>query len=396
MIGFGWIAQQIVCVLESGFIVIFDIHGDSAQKSLGENIVDIGIISCLFYESGVVILSSKFEFFDICNVADPNPLKLAKLDLSAPPKSWALISPEQSQSKHVEIIVSKDETVFMVDSVQAQDQFLTQGPFLKISISPNGKYIAFFTQLGALLIIKSDFQQICSEFKTSSSQAPIEMNWFGNDGVLLHWEDMILLVDISGNGMKLKYNGVVTLVTELDCARIISQDKHEIIALVQHANERIFQIGSTHPGAILFHARELFEVLYLTQAKNPRSEEHLRSVKPMLANAVDFCIEAAGNEFNVHSQKDLLKSASFGKVFLVNYPANAFVDMAKHIRVLNCVRTPEIGMPLTYSQFLKMGPEKLIEILTGRRHYNLAKHICEYLKIPVDNVLIEWACLQVA
>lgn len=42
-----------------------------------------------------------------------------------------------------------------------------------------------------------------------------------------------------------------------------------------------------------------------------------------------------------------------------------------------------------------MTAEKLVQVLTKRHHYGLAKSVCEYLRLPLDSVLIEWAITQV-
>ena len=44
-------------------------------------------------------------------------------------------------------------------------------------------------------------------------------------------------------------------------------------------------------------------------------------------------------------------------------------------------------------QFLTI--ERIIQILANRGHYGLSKSICEYLNLPVENVVIHWACFKV-
>jgi vacuolar protein sorting-associated protein 16 len=43
----------------------------------------------------------------------------------------------------------------------------------------------------------------------------------------------------------------------------------------------------------------------------------------------------------------------------------------------------------------RLGVEKLVQILTNRRHYGLAKSICQYMSLSLEPVLLHWACLQV-
>ena len=69
-----------------------------------------------------------------------------------------------------------------------------------------------------------------------------------------------------------------------------------------------------------------------------------------LSKAVETCIEAAGNEFDYKLQMLLLKSAAFGQSFLENFPASKLVSMTRALRILNVIRKPHIGIPLTMEQ----------------------------------------------
>lgn len=71
---------------------------------------------------------------------------------------------------------------------------------------------------------------------------------------------------------------------------------------------------------------------------------------------MNACIQAAVHEtagaHSINLQKTLLRAASFGKCFLDRYDASTFVNMSKVLRVLNAVSHFEIGIPLTYPQYL--------------------------------------------
>ena len=72
---------------------------------------------------------------------------------------------------------------------------------------------------------------------------------------------MVLIVGPHGDYLKYPYDGVVCLVTEIDSCRIISTNKCELLQKVSQAQENVFKLGSTAPSAILFEAREHFDVL---------------------------------------------------------------------------------------------------------------------------------------
>jgi hypothetical protein len=80
--------------------------------------------------------------------------------------------------------------------------------------------------------------------------------------------------------------------------------------------------------------------------------------------AVDTCIDAAGREVEVLWQRRLLKvsciaearlnnqAAQFGRAFMDLYNPSEFVTMAQTLKVLNAVRHYEIGIPITYEQYV--------------------------------------------
>lgn len=118
-------------------------------------------------------------------------------------------------------------------------------------------------------------------------------------------------------------------------------------------------------------------------------------IRPNLAEAVDLCVEAAGEEYSIHWQKQLLKAASFGKSVLDLYSSDDFVDMCETLRVLNAIRFYEVGLPLSHEQYRRLTPEKLIERLINRNEYLLALRISGYLKLPPDRIYVHWAIQKV-
>lgn len=90
-----------------------------------------------------------------------------------------------------------------------------------------------------------------------------------------------------------------------------------------------------------------------------------------------------------------MKAASFGKSVLDVYNSDDFVDMCETLRVLNAVRFYEIGLPLSYEQFLRLTPEKLVRRLINRREYLLALRISSYLRLPTDRIYVHWASQKV-
>lgn len=131
------------------------------------------------------------------------------------------------------------------------------------------------------------------------------------------------------------------------------------------------------------------------EKKSPKADENIRRIRSSLPAAVDACIKAAGHEFDVYWQKRLLKAASFGKSVLELYNSDEFVEMTEKLRVLTAVRDYQIGLPISYEQYLRLTPGGLIERLISRHEYLLAIRVSEYLQIPADRIYVHWACQKV-
>lgn len=143
------------------------------------------------------------------------------------------------------------------------------------------------------------------------------------------------------------------------------------------------------PASILLDAVGQLEI------ESPKADDYIQLIRPNLTEAVDTCVNAAGREFDIKWQKRLLKAASFGKSVLDIYNSDDFVDMCETLRVLNAVRDHNVGMPLSFEQYHRLTPEKLINRLLQRHDYLLALKIAGYLKLPTDRIYVHWASTKV-
>jgi hypothetical protein len=79
-----------------------------------------------------------------------------------------------------------------------------------------------------------------------------------------------------------------------------------------------------------------------------------------LATAVDECIAAACQEFDITLQRSLLRAAAYGRTFLRSFPPDQLADACKTLRVLNAVRAADVGLPLSMAQYLELTPSTLV------------------------------------
>lgn len=174
-----------------------------------------------------------------------------------------------------------------------------------------------------------------------------------------------------------------------DGVRLITNDVCDFLQKVPDVTDEVFRFGTQSAASILLDAVEQLE------NQSPKADDNIQLIRPNLVEAVDTCVAAAGHEFDIHWQKQLLKAASFGKSVLDIYNSDDFVDMCETLRVINAVRYYEIGLPLSYEQYQRLTPEGLIQRLINRHEYLLALRIAGYLRLPTDRIYVHWASAKV-
>lgn len=85
------------------------------------------------------------------------------------------------------------------------------------------------------------------------------------------------------------------VIQEIDCCRIVSDQRCELLQRVPEATQSIFTFGSTVPAAMLNDAMEAFN------NGEAKAEENIRTIQAsgQLEDAVNECISAALAEFDV-------------------------------------------------------------------------------------------------
>ncbi|KAH9899211.1 vacuolar protein sorting-associated protein 16 [Cubamyces lactineus] len=394
IIRFGWTGDERLVVLnEEGVYRIYDLQGEYEQYSLGSDAGETGIIDARIHETGLVALTGSLTFLEVKEWTGGKPLALANPGLSQPPQSWTVIPPDQTISRHVEVLLSVDATIYSVDNLESLDQRISRGPFTHMAPSPNGKSLALLTFSGLLWVVSTDFQRSLAEFNTASVAGAegdvLQVEWCGNDAVLVTWKHLAVLVGPFGDTLQYFYSGSTFTVTEPDGIRIIGPDTCDFLQKVPASSVSVFRPGSTSPSAILFDAYENFS------KRSPKADESIRSIRPDLAAAVDECIDAAAREWEPYWQRRLLSAAKFGRSFLDLYDPTDFVHVGQALKVLNAVRFYEIGIPLSYAQYTQLSPSHLISRLLSRNLHLLALRISSYLSLPPDAVLKHWACAKI-
>lgn len=210
--GLGWSEdERLLVVTNDGTVRVYDLQGDFAQFSLGNGADNYGVSSCRFYHHGMVALLANNVLVSVTSYSEPRPKALA-----SPPEgeihSWAVMAPAHTLSRSVEVLLSIGQSIYVVDATDCEDRFLDIGPFSHVSVSPDGTFIALYTQTGAAHVIASDFQERLVEYSSHSKIPPKYVEWCGGDA-LIAWEDEVHIIGPNSASTSFFYDGRVHVVS---------------------------------------------------------------------------------------------------------------------------------------------------------------------------------------
>ncbi|WVW83415.1 hypothetical protein I302_105435 [Kwoniella bestiolae CBS 10118] len=387
--------SSLVVLSDQGIYRIYDLSNiaNYKQYTLGDEVRESGVLDAKAYEDGMVILTRRLEFVEVRGWRGGRGVPLVGAGLTEPPTSWTLLPPDISPTGHIQLLLSTNSTILTLDTLEKIDQRISRAPFSHIRISPNGRFLALLNpNTGILWVVSSDFGRNLSEVNIAEfgEGLPERVEWCGDNAVTLGYGNgKVVLVGPRGESLSWDYPPSAYILGEIDGVRIISSGTCEFVQKVPDCTLAVFSPGSSHPAAILYDALDHFE------RKSPKADESIRSIRPDLANAVDTCVDAAGREIEVTWQRRLLKAAQFGRAFMDLYNPSDFVTMAQTLKVLNAVRYYEIGIPITYEQYIASSPSTLIVHLVSRNLHLLALRISQHLGLRPDPVLSHWASAKI-
>ncbi|KAG6682635.1 hypothetical protein I3842_13G153200 [Carya illinoinensis] len=399
LIGLSWTDDQtLVCIVQDGTVYRYTSHAELLEPNfsiLGQEYLDENVVECVFWGNGVVCVTDACKVFSIADFKSKNPRPLRLADpapegIEELPHCVAVIEPQYTMSGNVEVLLAIGDGVVMVEEDEVQPLPLPpgDGPLQKMVVSGDGRFVASFTHDGRMAVYSTRLEKIF-EYECESALPPEQLAWCGLDSVLLYWDDMLLMVGPSDEPVRYLYDEPIVLIPECDGVRILSNSSIEFLQLVPNSTVSIFKIGSTSPAALLYDALDHFD------RRSAKADENLRLIRSSLSEAVEACVDAAGHEFDVSRQRTLLRAASYGQAFCSNFHRDRIQEMCKTLRVLNAVRSPEIGIPLSIQQYKLLTPSVLIGRLINAHQHLLALRISDYLGMNQEVVIMHWACSKI-
>lgn len=422
--------EELLVVSENGTARdYYDFEGGFRQLTMGQAAEDAGVRACQFHGDELVAQLGDGEFVALVRHGHGGEgvfRPLAKVPViagGAQVDGWAVAPADADVGRSLEVIISVGGQLVVLGQYEAvtdryedvalasQTNGSSNGPkksgsgagkpngaaagsesfgpsFPVLSVSPSGSWIGGWRSDGRAVAFERDGGgRIISE---PYDERPAQIAWCGDDALVLVSEDhTATLLDLElGKSLSVYFDSRVVVLSEVDGMRTLTSERHDFFARVPQRAVDIFRLGSTAPAAILLDSVEQLE------RKSPKADENLLLIADELSLAVDACVEAAGHEFSPRVQKMLLRAAAFGKAAVPLYNSDRFVRMSDALRVLNAVRSPDVGMLVSYPQFsTRLGPHALVGRLLKRRMHALAAEAGTVLDVPGarERVLVDWA-----
>jgi vacuolar protein sorting-associated protein 16 len=129
--------------------------------AFGSEAAEVGIVDTRVHENGLVALTGSLTLLEVKDWEGGRPLTLANpgvclyivharflevltltfhcggshIGLTEPPHAWAIIPLDQNISRHVEVLLSVDTTIFAIDNLESVNQRVAHGLSLKADIA---------------------------------------------------------------------------------------------------------------------------------------------------------------------------------------------------------------------------------------------------------------------
>ncbi|CAD5122098.1 DgyrCDS10548 [Dimorphilus gyrociliatus] len=400
VIHIGWTtSEQLLCVQDEGTVLVYNIFGKMQKHfGMGETAKEQRIIQAKTFtystNTGLAVMTSFYRIIIVTNVEAMNIRQLAEIsDLRSTP-IWHVITSERSCN----VLVAKNANLYTLD-LTGQLKLVKEYDFesiIDIAVSFNQQLIAVYGDNGGIWIGTKDFKTINREIRTDMRSRPKHLEFCGTGAIVCCYTDEMMVFDTaSSSSQPIRYSleEPVYCSAELDGVRILSSFDHEFLHKVETVLQTAYLLGTMEAHNQLIEAYQQFTLM------SQKADEYLRNITEKLSEAVANCIKCATLEYDsAKCQKLLLNAASFGKTFLTEFDPTDFLTACEELRVLNELRSPKIGIGISYKQFKHLSLPVVLDRLILRKHFALAVKICEFLKLNQERERIfgQWATFKIS
>ena len=442
IVGMSFLPDETLFVLSRQGIynMINPFTGDNKVYTLREIFFDENIVQAKIEDKMVVFYTSfknqAYKFYFIRNIEAPvvnefshSEIRISYYEANNTRLCFLPIPPSCSFSGKIECFVShcKLGAYRMIEDEVEKYEFVSHIPsstlkklpeikeIQSMALSPverdGPKMIALLNTSNVLHVIAIDPSQTNDIlFKVSvlddldeemgdERRLDKKLFWCGDLALVVAHGRYHILITLKGDFKRqIQRSKGALLIPEIDCLRIFSNEKCDILKLVPESYTNIFLPTSRAKAADLYNT-------YLEKAEgNFSADNSVLEDKKGLEESVDDIIDGAYFEIDPEEQKVLLKAAAYGKAFLgkaiSTFRHDRFAEVCKNLRVMNALKDSKIGRVVTYPQFAYLAsvPRRFIAILMKYQLFYFAKEIAGFLnydKDLVSHIYVQWACCQI-
>ncbi|KHN82691.1 Vacuolar protein sorting-associated protein 16 -like protein [Toxocara canis] len=347
--------HRLIVVGTRGRVLVYDPLGKIRNHFSVEQEVSVAE-SRIFYgtagNTGLAILTETNRIFAVNSVMEPVPWRIPDIYRSSRPTAWNVLTSHSAQM--TVLFVMGDNFYAGMQGVAPQalnvQWKLADGEYREIVPNWDCTRIAFSHSLGVVQVVDSDFSLLSSVTipDLNPTLPPVSgILWCGKEALALRRSRTSLqLISLTSKCHTYNFSGDIRIDAELDGIKVFTPDKLVFLSIVPEEVENVLGIASSEPGAILYEASEKL-------CKGSHGVyNYFKMIEQQFDKAVRQCLFAAAHQFDHCMQKRLLKAASLGNALLQRHDPSQFVDMCHVMRILNAVRQPYVGMPLSFLQYV--------------------------------------------
>jgi hypothetical protein len=141
-VALGWAnTEELVVLNEDGQYRLYDLGGTFRSFSLGTEAAETGVMEARIMDAGLVALTGNLSFLEVrgWNGAKASALStpgqylrcssnlissqlIGYIAMTSPPISWTVIPPDQTSSRHAEVVMAVEATIYTCDNLEHIDQ----------------------------------------------------------------------------------------------------------------------------------------------------------------------------------------------------------------------------------------------------------------------------------
>ena len=410
IVGMGFLKDETLFVISKQGIynMINPFTGENKVYVLRDSFFEENIIEAKVVENSVFFYTSykgtQYKFYYIRDINNPiikefqhSEMKIVHYEIGQNKPVFLPILPSASFSQKIECFVNhpKAGAFRLVEDESDKWEFVAHVPsstlkklpeikdIVSMALSPledtKPKKMAILAKNNTVYVIIIDVSNPLNlEFKVpilaDIEDVEKKIFWCGENSLVITAGKYFIPMTLDGEYKRQTHRSKgYIVIPEMDCARIFSAEKCEILKLVPDKYSRIFLPTSSAKSTDLYNA-------YLeNESRNPSPENNIIEDKKGLEEGVTELLQATYYEMTPEAQKVLLRAAAFGKSFLnksnSTFNHDYFTEVCRNLRVLNNLRSSKACRLITYQQlqYLDEKPSFFIHLLTKYHLFHLAK-----------------------